>query len=277
MLVDRLAVVIFLLPMAAWVVWLGGVPFLGGILLICMAGAWEFAHFFQAIGYRPARPLLLVGVAWFVIAAQFPVLEFNGLAIALTLIASIAWHLIDYERGANTAATDFAYTITGIFYLGGLGQYFILVRQLPDGLWWTMATFNAIWFTDTLAYTFGRLFGRRKLAPRLSPKKTWEGYFGGILGSVVTCALLAPLWGISTQPSSHLNWLTGVLLGAVIGMLSPLGDLGISMLKRQTGVKDSGNVIAGHGGVLDRIDSWLVSFPLAYYFILLMHQIFGRS
>jgi phosphatidate cytidylyltransferase len=111
------------------------------------------------------------------------------------------------------------------------------------------------------------------MAPRLSPKKTWEGYAGGVLGGALSSGVLSVFWHIGAGPQSALTWQTGALLGALIGALSPLGDLGVSMLKRQIGVKDSGHLIAGHGGALDRMDSWLVAVPVGFYFALILQAI----
>ena len=126
---------------------------------------------------------------------------------------------------------------------------------------------------DSGAYVIGRAFGRHKLSPRLSPKKTWEGYVGGLLSGAFFSGLFSLFWNLGAGPHSLLTWQTGAVLGALVGLLSPLGDLGVSMLKRQTGVKDTGDVMAGHGGVLDRIDSWLVAVPVGYYFVMVLQAL----
>jgi phosphatidate cytidylyltransferase len=198
----------------------------------------------------------------------------HGLLFGLIVLAALTWHLVDYERGAAASGTDFAITVGGIFYLGWLGTYFIALRALPpDGIWWLITTVTAVWLADTGAYSIGRRFGRHKMAPRLSPKKTWEGYAGGVLGGALSSGVLSVFWHIGAGTQSALTWQTGALLGALIGALSPLGDLGVSMLKRQIGVKDSGHLIAGHGGALDRIDSWLIAVPVGYYFVLILQAI----
>jgi phosphatidate cytidylyltransferase len=218
-------------------------------------------------------PLVLAGVLLFIAAEQFPALNPSGALLALLILAPLTWHLVDYERGTATAGVDFAVTVGGIFYLGGLGRYFVALRSLPDGLWWLVATLTSMWMADTGAYAVGRLVGRHRMAPRLSPKKTWEGYVGSVLGGGLCGGLLSVAWGLGAGPASLLNWQTGAVLGLLVGALGPIGDLGVSMLKRQIGVKDTGSLLAGHGGALDRIDSWLVAVTLGYYYVLLLTRL----
>jgi phosphatidate cytidylyltransferase len=188
----------------------------------------------------------------------------------------MAWHLVAYERGRDEAATDFAITLGGIFYLGWLGSYLISLRSLPDGLWWFLLALPAVWLADSAAYMIGKPFGKHKMTPRLSPNKSWEGYFAGIIFGTALTALLAWAWqslgpalaqpGIA--PGPQVNPLNGAILGFVMSVLTTLGDLGESMIKRQVGVKDSGNILPGHGGAFDRIDSWLWAGVIAYYLII---------
>ena len=270
MLSDRLAISILLLPFAMWVIGLGGWVYLLTLLAIFGVAALEYGRLFQLDGQRPARPLIMGGVVLLIAAARFPVLNPHGLLLALVILIPLTWHLIDFERGAKASGTDLAVTVGGIFYLGWLGSYFIALRDLPDGLWWLLATLCSVWLADSGAYGFGRALGRHKMAPRLSPKKTWEGYIGSVVGGAGGAGFLSIFWHIGAGADSLLTWQTGMLLGALVGLLSPLGDLGVSMLKRQTGVKDTGAVLAGHGGLLDRIDSWLVAVVVGYCFVWLL-------
>lgn len=268
MLSDRLAIAILLIPVALWVVVSGGLVYLGAIFLIFIGAAREYVMMFRTGGHRPAEPIVLAGTLWLIGAQYAPALNPANLVLPMCILAPLTWHLIDYERGATTSGTDFVVTLGGLIYLGGLGSYFIALRQLPDGLWWFTASLSAVWIVDSGAYSFGRAFGKHKFAPRLSPKKTWEGYVGGIISGALGGGLLSLFWQLGAGPQSSFTWVAGAAIGAVVGVLSPIGDLGVSMLKRQSGVKDSGDLIPGHGGVLDRIDSWLVTVTVGYYLAL---------
>jgi phosphatidate cytidylyltransferase len=125
----------------------------------------------------------------------------------------------------------------------------------------------AVWLADSGAYFIGVRFGRHKLSPRLSPKKTWEGYLAGVVTGTLGAALLALVWRIGAGPETAITFWRAAWLGFVISVLTPLGDLGESMIKRQVGAKDSSHLIPGHGGVFDRIDSWLWAGVIGYYII----------
>lgn len=270
MLIDRLGISILLIPLAVWVIWLGGPLYLLAVLVAFALAVREYVRLFRSGSQRPAQPVIVAGTLLLIAARQFPVLNLEGGLFVALIVAALIWHLADYELGASTSGTDFVITLGGVVYLGGLGGYFVAVRGLPHGFWWTALIFSSIWLADTGAYAAGRTLGRHKMAPRLSPKKTWEGFVGGVLGGALCSGLLSIFWGFGAGPESLLNWQTGALIGGLTGLVGPIGDLGISMLKRQTGVKDSGDVIAGHGGVLDRIDSWLIAAPVGYYVVLLI-------
>ncbi len=265
MLRDRIAIAILLIPVALWSIYTGGWPYLAGVLLIFYFAAHEYVLLFRHVQLRPSMPLVLAGVGALLVARFLDPLGLERAVWAGLIVAALAWHLLDYERGASTSGTDFAVTLAGIAYLGGLGSFFISLRQIPDGAWWTLTALPGVWLADTGAYTFGRLFGRHRMAPRLSPKKTWEGYAGGILGGALGTGALAYVWHIGAGPDSQVTALNGLVLGALIGAISPIGDLGVSMIKRQIGIKDSGQLLAGHGGALDRMDSWLVAVVIGYY------------
>jgi len=268
---DRLAVSVLLLPFVFLIVQLGGLPFLLAVLGILLIAAVEFGGLFVKMQLRPSTPLLVAGVGLLVAAEQYPALNPWGVLPALLVLAALIWHLLDYERGAPTAGTDFAVTMAGMFYLGFLGRCFVQLRAAPDGMWWLLTALGSVFLADTGAYSFGRAFGRRFIhrpfAPRLSPKKTWEGFAGSVLIGALGGGLLAWSWQIAVGPASLLSWPSGALLGALVGVFGQVGDLGVSMFKRQAGVKDTGAVMAGHGGALDRIDSWLVVMALAFYYV----------
>ncbi len=269
MLNDRLAIAILLLPIGAGAIALGGWPYVVGVAGMLGVAAYEYGRMFGLAGQRPALPVLVAGVPLLVLGRHLTPGVSAGLAV-LAIVAALAWHLVMFERGRATAGTDFAITVAGVAYLGWMGGYFIDLRNTTNGLWWAVIVFTSIWLADSGAFLVGRAVGRHRMAPHLSPKKTWEGFAGGFAGGALGSGLLSLLWTVGAGPASSVSWFTGALLGAIVACVGPLGDLGISMLKRQTGVKDSGSALAGHGGFLDRIDSWLVAVPVGFYAVLLI-------
>jgi phosphatidate cytidylyltransferase len=197
------------------------------------------------------------------------IFQFQGSAalVSLLLLAAMAVHLVEYERGRDRAATDFAVTLAGMLYLGWLGAYLVSLRALPDGEWWVLTVLPVVWIADAGAMFIGMRWGRHPLTPRLSPHKTWEGYFGGVASGALGGALLGVLWG---QVTPAITPLIGAVVGLTLGAVTPLGDLGESMIKRQVGAKDSSQLIPGHGGILDRIDSWLWAGVIGYYLAIVL-------
>lgn len=268
MLVKRLWVAIILLPVGMAAILAGGWYLSVLVALFMCLAAWEYSNLFRAGGLQPANALVVGGTLILLIGRQLSGFDSASWMISLIILIGITYHLVAYERGRDQAATDFAVTLAGIFYIGWFGAYFISLRSLPEGKWWILVVLPAVWFADGGAYFIGKKFGRHLLCPRLSPKKTWEGYLGGIVVGVVLTALLAAIWRVGAGPDSTVTALRGALVGLVMGIFPTLGDLGESMIKRQMGVKDSGNILPGHGGAFDRIDSWLWAVVLGYYMVL---------
>lgn len=264
MLAKRVLSALALLPVGvAAIVW-GGWAYLLVVTALTGVAAWEFGQLFRQMGYRPNRAVLVGGTLAFAIARLLQGMALDGVLISGLVLLSLTLHLLDYERGRDQAGTDFAITLSGTLYLGWLGAYLISLRTLPAGTWWVLTALPAIWLADSGAYFIGRRFGRHRLSPRLSPRKSWEGYLGGILAGTLLTPLLVWLWQRFGSPIQPLQ---GAMLGLVLATITPLGDLGESLFKRQAGVKDSGALIPGHGGAFDRIDSWLWGGVLAYYLV----------
>lgn len=281
MLRQRLIVALLLLPPGILCIFLGGVWYFAILLAFFSLAAYEYSHMMQKTGARPAQWLIVAGVIGLATVQAVPVFWpdlgsrsglLGGGALVVVLVSATAWHLVDFERGASTAGTDWAITTAGLVYLGWTSGYFMLLRGLPDGLLWTMTVFPAIWFSDSGAYVVGKRFGRHPMVPRLSPKKTWEGFIGGTLWAVFFGALFGWIASFRGGPESSVGLWSGAVVGLVVGLAGVLGDLGISMLKRQVGVKDTSNVLGAHGGLLDRIDSWIIAGPVAYFVILSFFQ-----
>jgi phosphatidate cytidylyltransferase len=174
---------------------------------------------------------------------------------------------------------DWALTMAVPVYLGWSMSYFLLLRgyqtitfhwmvgrwvTLPPGVWWVLVLLLGVWGFDGAAFFSGRYLGRHKLAPRISPGKTWEGVAGGLVVSILAGLVL-------TVIPLGVPWYFAILLGLLIGAASTLGDLAESVIKRQMHVKDSGQIMPGHGGMLDRIDSLLFAAIVVYLFALFFH------
>jgi phosphatidate cytidylyltransferase len=268
MLRERIAIILFLLPILIWVIVEGGWLYTGFVALVIGLAALEFGRLFQRGVFQPAIPILVIGSMGYVVARQqFGFAGVDVLTVGVIMLG-LSWHLVGYERGVESAAVDFAISIAGTIYLGWLGGYLISLRTLTDGTWWVLLALPIVWLADTGAYFVGKAVGRHPLSPRLSPKKTWEGYLAGVLAAVIAGYGFTHLWLVAAGDASCLTPRLGSILGLIIGIVAPIGDLAVSMVKRQFMSKDTSNLIPGHGGVLDRIDSWLWAGMLGYYTVL---------
>lgn len=265
MLAKRLLVINIFVPIFVLVIVLGGWTYTSFILLFLAFAAWEYWRIFKSGGYAPALPLMIAGTTLLVAGRMLWDFKYIAGIFSVIVLAAMGVHVLDYERGRESSGVDFGITLGGIFYLGWLGSYFIALRNLPSGMWWSLLVIPSIWLADSGAFLIGRRFGRHPFSARVSPNKTWEGYLGGILFGTAGTLLLALLWQLRDPTITPLK---GLILGCVIAIITPIGDLGESMIKRQFGLKDSGKLLPGHGGVLDRIDSWLWAAVIGYYLIL---------
>ncbi len=246
---------------AATVIVAGVFGALGGwwfTLLIAAAIAratFELWRLLRRAGYHPSLAVALGATAAAFVGVRLPSLFVLIPALTLVLLASLAWQL---QRAQTRNFGDWAVSFAGGFYLGWTGGHLAeLIVLPPDGRWWLALTLATLWSADSMAYVFGRLLGKHKLAPTISPSKTWEGYIAGVIASTLAGIILGLFAPFGTP--------IGAVAGILVGALSPLGDLVESMIKRQAHAKDSGNVIPGHGGVFDRIDSLLWASVVVTY------------
>ncbi len=256
MLLARVLSALILAPLVVGAVLLGGWALAGLLVLVLGIAAWEYARLMGLGGYRPAWWIALILIAGLAIDPMLPGARLAPVAIGLTLIGSLTWHM--RHRGATVTA-DWALSVAGGLYLGWAGRQFVLIRAWPNGAAWLLLVLGGVWLADSGAYLVGVRLGRHKMTPSLSPKKSWEGLIGGIVIGVIGNGLVAAALGLPPIHGAALG-----LLGAGIGTL---GDLSISMVKRQVGVKDSGQLIPGHGGALDRIDSLLFAAIAGYLYL----------
>ena len=155
-------------------------------------------------------------------------------------------------------------TYFGVLYFGVLGGYFLLLRDLPRGSWLLLFVYAATWAYDTGGYFVGRFFGRHKMTPRVSPKKSWEGTAGGFVFSLIVLFLL---WRGFAVFQEIFDWKDVLILSLLMSLFGQLGDLVESMVKRSLSAKDSGSFFPGHGGIFDRIDSLLFNAPILFYYL----------
>ena len=242
-------------------VYLGGVPFLGAVLAMALLAGREYQRMIARRGYQPLYVLQLGLTAFLVLGAAWlsPDVVIGGLV--LILVSSLVWQLTRMTSDERPFV-DWALSLSGALYLGWLSAYFVKLRSLPGGLSWMILALAAAWSCDSIAYIFGRLWGKHSFFPSVSPRKTWEGALAGWLGAVIVVVVVGQVLG------SSIAWSLG--LGLVASLAAIFGDLVESMIKRQMGVKDSGGLVPGHGGILDRVDSLLLTIVVVFYYVTLV-------
>ena len=265
------------MPIVLLFVWFGGWAAFAAILLIVVLGTLELHAMLLNTGYHPVIWISFGLCVLFLLSAMFPLQRLLLLEIGLSafLPTSFIWIFFRRQR-LEGALVDWALTLVIAVYLGWPMSYFLLIRgyepatlhltspvwvSLPSGVWWLLITLLGVWGFDASAFFAGRYFGRHKLAPSISPAKTWEGVLGGMVLSITASLVLTVL-------PLGVPWYLAILLGILIGSAGTLGDLAESLIKRQTHVKDSGQIIPGHGGMLDRVDSLLFAVLVVYFFSL---------
>jgi phosphatidate cytidylyltransferase len=263
-MVRRTLTALLLLAILLPVIFLGGVAYFLLVAAFVGIAAWEYALMFRIRAHQPADAILLAAVL-FLLAARAFWPEAAGATLTWCVLIAMGYHLVRFEHGRDQAAVDLAITIGGLTYLGWIAAYLIDLRSLTDGAWWLLLVFCIVWVADAMAYFVGVRFGRHKLAPRLSPKKSWEGYLGGVAAGTLAAALLTVI--LNRFSPVHVGTWPTVGLGLILSTLTTLGDLGESLFKRYAGIKDSGSLLPGHGGAFDRIDSLIWAGVLGYYWI----------
>lgn len=267
MLSQRVKAALVFVPLVLILIYFGGWVFNLFILALLVIAAYEFTRLFSHIGQRPSLAIILIGVVLLVIQRWFFTGEYLGLFLSFLILLTAIAALIDFERGNRDAALGFALNLAGILYLGWVGSAFIPLRGFEAGRGWTLTALPAVWLADCGAYFIGRWLGVRKMAPRLSPGKSWAGLIGGMVTGTVFGPLLVLLWRtVEWLPAETPLW-QGAVIGFVLALLTPVGDLLVSLFKRTAGVKDTGDLIPGHGGILDRIDSWIWAALIGYYLV----------
>ncbi len=263
MLRTRVITAFIAIPVVVAGVFAGGLWFLAGVTLFALVAGWEFGQMMRVGGYA-TTPFFTLGLIALLLFNSYRSDLSLECILSVVLLASLTWQLFQADSRSPTA--DWALTVVGGLYIGWGMAHLIALRQLADGLAWVWLVLLCTWGADTFAYLVGSRWGRHKLWPRLSPKKSWEGLLGGIGGSLLGAVGVAILF--------NLGWGTCLLIGLVIPVVDLFGDVSISMMKRNVGVKDSSNLLPGHGGFLDRIDSLLFVSIVVYYYAV-WHGVLG--
>ena len=264
---QRVASALIAVPLVLLVIVLGRLYLAGTLLVFGVLAVGEFFKLAEFSGYSPLSSVGITGVVAFVILGYLGLEHAIGLVLAGIIFASLFWHAVVLE-GQNSIANS-AVTLLGSVYAGLPMATGFMLRYLGGaeaGFGYFLTAMLTIWATDIGAYYGGRAFGRRKLAPKVSPNKTCEGAIAGLACGVVTGIVVRWL-GV------YLMWWPGIGLGhslalaVMTSICGQIGDLAESAFKRNAEVKDSGSFLPGHGGVLDRIDSLLIAVPVVYYYV----------
>jgi phosphatidate cytidylyltransferase len=249
-----------LIPVLLWVIWAGGWVFAA---LIGMVTALATHETYRML-LRRVSAVAWVGVAVALVlpfGALFPPQYTEALPwVILFFLIAVLVSALRTPEPAPDAFQPVPPLLFGLLY-GALPMATVVpLRELPKGFWWVVTVCAMTWMNDTGAYFAGQAFGRHKLLPRVSPSKTWEGFFGGMAATLGTAFVVRALG------AHQLTVADCLALGVIVSLLGPLGDLAESLLKRSVGVKDSGRLIPGHGGLLDRIDALIFTAPCVYFY-----------
>jgi phosphatidate cytidylyltransferase len=257
-LVRRLLSTLILLPLFVWMVGIGPVWLFGAVMVLAGGlGQWEFTGMFERAGVRTFRVLGLIGGSLVTASFALPVSE--RVAFTAVLLALLAVGLLRSQAG-RPIWEPMAVTLLGVCYVNWLLGYTFWLRDLDAGREWILLLVSVTWLGETAAYLVGSSLGRHKLAPSISPRKTVEGALAQLVMSV-----LAALGARATFfPVLALE--SAVVVGLLLGVVGQAGDLLESAFKRSIGAKDTGRLIPGHGGMLDRVDSLLINTPVLFYY-----------
>lgn len=268
----RVAVAILGIPIVLAALWVGGWALGALVAAVAVIATTELYGLARARGVQPfpvtgaaaSGAIVLLATRYPTPAqASAPVLAVL-VAVTLGTLGASVW--LRWPGGEPLAAV--AITLLGPAYVGGTLAFAVFLRSLP-GIGFVLLPLVVVWVGDSAAYFAGRAWGRTKLFPAASPGKTVVGGVAGLIGSAVAGAAVAAL-ALENVPGPGLSVLAGALIGALLGVAAPIGDVAESVLKREAGVKDSGKILPGHGGFLDRIDALLFALPLTYGLLVLL-------
>jgi phosphatidate cytidylyltransferase len=273
---TRIISAVAAIGLLAAVTYLGSLAIGIAIFVLSLAGIYEFYKALSKGGFNPFYPagyLACLPLLYLAFAGSIPDLAgMPGTEAALTAVAAGAFLLLVFlfcllifSDGRYTAA-DVSVTFLGIIYVVFLFSFVTLTRNMGNGYLYIWLIFIGAWATDTFAYFTGVSIGKTKILPKVSPKKSLEGSVGGIAG----CILAMLLFGMAFNHILNVPLFHFAILGGICGVVSQIGDWAASAVKRSVDIKDYGNIMPGHGGVLDRLDSILFVAPAVYFYISLI-------
>ncbi len=252
-------------PVVIWMLWFNMSPYgtLPTFLLVVLLANVSLGEIYHMIASTYKKPLVIVGFVSILVILLSAFFSETSFIFKLPVIALIPAALIIFslyelaKRKIYYLDNPFVSTLRGILYVSLL-SYVILLRNLPRGGSFIFFLVFAVWAGDSAAYLYGRKFGKHRLNEEISPKKSVEGAVAGFGATVLASFILA---------ATYIGWMHAFFLGLLIAIFEQLGDLYESLLKRRCNVKDSGNILPGHGGILDRLDSFLLLAPIFYYYL----------
>jgi len=262
MLKKRVITALWGIPLLIAAIWFDK-PIPWFTILVAIWGLLAVFEFYKLANHSKVPPLTYFGLIWsllFILSPHFNYDLVIPLLLTSAVIASLIWLLRHPQK--EGAFLGWAWTMAGILYIGWLLSYFVALRGLDDGRDWVFLALFTTFGSDTTAFFVGRALGKHHLAPHISPGKTWEGAIAGVFGAIIVSLVLVNLLNLP------LGYGGTILLGLLVSVFGQLGDLVESLLKRNMGVKDSGRLIPGHGGFLDRIDSVVFTGIVVYYYVL---------
>lgn len=266
MLKHRVITAVVGVPLVILAIWFGN-PWPWFTLFIAataLAGTYEFYHM---ANFDRREPLIYVGLLWslaLVLSPHYGNPDVLPIVITAAMLISLICLLLRPSR--EKAFRDWAWTIVGALYVGWMLSYWLNLRGLADGRNWVYLAMLTTFANDTGAFFIGRARGKHKLAPAISPAKTREGAIGGLICAILAAIVVAVVLNL-ISPFAFEYWQI-ILLGFLVSLFAQLGDLAESLLKRNMGVKESGNLLPGHGGILDRFDSLIFVGAVIYYYVI---------
>lgn len=239
-------------------------PFFIVIIIIALLGLRELYSMARKQGYKPLYILGAILTSYFILISVYDIYSLNYYIenIVITFFIILSFIIQLFKKDYSKVLTEISITIFGSIYLGYLFSFILKIKDLPNGNYFLISLLIITWANDTGAYLIGTKLGKNKIFPKISPKKTIEGSIGGIIfGIASTFAFKSWL---------NLTFYELLSLGLIISIIAQLGDLFESVLKRGSGIKDSGTLVPGHGGILDCLDSLMFTAPVFYYYIILL-------